>query len=116
MKRQLGILSVAVLVIAGFASTTRAAGRPRTLRVCSNGPFRNIQPAVDAARPGDTVQICPGTYVEGTGVQGSNALTIAKDLTLSGTGADQVRIEARHGADLPRTARTSTAARAFSLR
>src|SRR5215470_8928539 len=100
MKRQLGILSVAVLVVAGFASTTHADGRPSALRVCSNGPFRTIQSAVDAARPGDTVQICPGTYVEGSGAQGSNALTITKDLTLAGAGADQVRIEAPHGAQL----------------
>jgi hypothetical protein len=100
MRRQLGVLSVALLVVAGFAPTTRAAGRASTLRVCSNGPFRTIQSAVDAALPGDTVQICPGTYVEGSGAQGSNALTITKDLTISGAGADQVRIEARHGAHL----------------
>jgi hypothetical protein len=100
MRRQLGILSVTVLVVAGFASTTHASGRPTALRVCSNGPFRTIQSAVDAARPGDTIRICPGTYVEGSGAQGSNALTITKDLTLAGDGADQVRIEAPHGAHL----------------
>jgi hypothetical protein len=97
MRRQLGILSVAVLVVAGFASGTQAAARPSALRVCSNGPFRTIQSAVDAARSGDTVQVCAGTYVEGSGAQGSNALTITKDLTISGAGADQVRIEARKG-------------------
>jgi len=100
MRKQLGILSAAVLVVAGFASTTHASGRPSALRVCSNGPFHTVQSAIDAARPGDTVQICAGTYVEGNGAQGSNALTITKDLTLSGAGADQVRIEARHGAQL----------------
>src|SRR5215831_16439159 len=100
MRRQLGILSVAVLVVAGFASSTHASGRPSALRVCSNGPFGTIQSAVDAARPGDTIRICPGTYVEGSGAQGSNALTITKDLTLAGDGADQVRIEAQHGARL----------------
>jgi Protein of unknown function (DUF1565) len=100
VKRQLGILSVALLVVAGFAPMSQASGRPSALRVCSNGPFRTIQSAVDAARPGDTVRICPGTYVEGSGAQGSNALTITKDLTLTGPGADQVRIEAQHGAQL----------------
>jgi hypothetical protein len=55
---------------------------------------------VDAAHPGDIVQICAGTYVEGNGAQGSNALTITKNLTISGAGADQVRIEAQKGAQL----------------
>ena len=42
-----------------------------------------------------TVLICPGTYVEGTGLQGTNALTISKDLTLIGAGGDQVTVEPR---------------------
>ncbi|GAA5192643.1 hypothetical protein GCM10023322_52710 [Rugosimonospora acidiphila] len=100
MRRQLGILSIAVMMVAGFASTAYAGGRADTLRVCSNGPFRTIQSAVNAAHNGDTVQICAGTYVEGNGARGSNALTITKNLTISGAGADLVHIEARKGAQL----------------
>ena len=83
------------------ASQAQAAGPPTTLTVgkdlatCPPAEFDTIQSAINAARPGATVVICPGTYVEGTGLRGSNALTITKDLTLEGAGADQVTIEPR---------------------
>jgi hypothetical protein len=57
--------------------------------------YATIQSAVDAANAGDTVNVCPGTYVEGSGQPGSNALTITKSLTLAGAGADQVTIKPR---------------------
>ena len=84
------------------ASQAQAAGPPTTLTVgkdlatCPAAEFDTIQSAINAARPGATVVICPGTYVEGTGLRGSNALTITKNLTLEGAGADQVTIEPRH--------------------
>ena len=84
------------------ASQAHAAGPPTTLTVgndlatCPTAQFRTVQSAINAARPGATVLICPGTYVEGTGLRGSNALTITKDLTLQGAGADQVTVEPRH--------------------
>ena len=84
------------------ASQAQAAGPPTTLTVgkdlatCPPAEFDTIQSAINAARPGATVVICPGTYVEGTGLRGSNALTITKNLTLEGAGADQVTIEPRH--------------------
>src|SRR5262245_23707104 len=88
----------------GLAATSpaQAAGPPTTLTVgqdqatCPGAQFDKIQAAINAARPGATVHICPGTYVEGNGLRGTNALTITKDLTLEGAGASQVTIEPRH--------------------
>ncbi|WP_157592697.1 Ig-like domain-containing protein [Solirubrobacter soli] len=59
---------------------------------CPAAGYTSVQAAVDAAAPGDTVIICPGQYVEGTGEVGTNALTISKSLTLKGAGADLVTI------------------------
>jgi hypothetical protein len=80
-----------------LASSAQAA----TLAVDDNGadcpaaPYTSIQAAVDAAAPGDTVAICAGNYIEGTGAVGTNALTITKDLTIKGAGADLVSISPR---------------------
>ncbi|MGB7686303.1 MAG: hypothetical protein WBL45_11040 [Solirubrobacterales bacterium] len=62
---------------------------------CPAAQFTSIQAAVDAAAPGDTVTVCPGRYVEGSGAPGTNALTIAKDLNIRGAGADVVAIQPR---------------------
>jgi hypothetical protein len=48
--------------------------------VCGSGcAFSGVQPAIDAAEDGDTVVICPGTFV--------GDLSIEKDLRLLGAGA-----------------------------
>src|SRR5215470_14118776 len=103
-RRKLTASFAAVLAVAGIGFTSGAPAHaasppPRTLTVgnCSDGvSFSTIQSAVDAAHPGDTVNICPGTYVEGSGQPGSNALTITKSLTLAGAGAGQVTIKPRN--------------------
>ena len=64
-------------------------------RDCPAASFARIQDAVDAAHTGDVVAVCPGTYPEGSGAPGTNALTIVKSLTLKGAGADLVKITPR---------------------
>ena len=103
-RRKLTASFAAVLAVAGIGFTSggpaHAAGPPsRTLTVgnCTDGAsYATIQSAINAANPGDTVSVCPGTYAEGSGQPGSNALTITKSLTLAGAGAGQVTIKPRN--------------------
>lgn len=91
--RSCAAITVAVGALA-FATSAGAA----TLSVdddrqeCPAAEFTTIQSAIDQANKGDTVAVCPGKYVEGSGNPGSNALTINKNLTLKGAGADDVTI------------------------
>jgi hypothetical protein len=59
---------------------------------CPAAAYTSVQAAVDAARSGDTITICPGAYVEGTGEAGTSAVLIQKNLTIKGAGADLVTI------------------------
>lgn len=106
MGRSLSIvvaIGIATLALAagasGRAAGTQAAALGATLTVgkdaatCPNAQFNDIKPAIAAANPGDTISICPGTYVEGPGTPGSVGLSITKNLNLVGAGADQVTIE-----------------------
>ena len=54
---------------------------------CPAAAYTSVQAAVDAAHDGDTIVICKGEYVEGTGAPGTNALTITDSITLKGAGA-----------------------------
>jgi len=92
-----GAAVAAALVAAAFASgapaqasQTIVVGPPKS---CPGSQYKKLQKAVDAASAGDTIQVCAGTYVEGSGKQGTSALTIDKNLTIAGAGADQVTIE-----------------------
>ena len=100
MARKLAVVLVAAL--ATLMTTAAAKGsHPKTLTVgqqsasCPNPGYERIGDAIEDAAPGDTIAICPGTYAEGPGTPGTSVLTIHKDLTLRGAGADQVTIEPR---------------------
>lgn len=62
---------------------------------CPAATFNTIQNAIFAAEPGDTIAVCPGTYVEGGGGVGSNGLIIIRDVSIRGAGADLVTIKPR---------------------
>lgn len=94
----------ATLVVMGLASGAQGvapAGHstltvaPKGSSECPKPDFHGIQEAINAAKPGDTVSVCAGTYVEGDADPGSNALTITRDLTLQGAGADRVFVVPR---------------------
>lgn len=59
------------------AAVAQRDAAPPPLLVCANGgDFTSIQPAIDAAAPGATVDVCAGTYVEN--------LVVDKPLVLRG--------------------------------
>src|SRR3954469_18790265 len=62
---------------------------------CPDAQYKSVQNAIYAARAGDTIAICPGTYVEGGGGAGSNGLIIIRDVNIKGAGADLVSIRPR---------------------
>ena len=94
-------VSLAVLGLASGAQGLTPAAQstltvaPKGSNECPHPGFHSIQEAINAAKPGDTVSVCAGTYVEGDADPGSDALTIEHDLNLQGAGADQVTVVAR---------------------
>jgi parallel beta-helix repeat protein len=71
------LVAVAVILCAALAVPASAA----TLTVGAGGQFKTIQQAVDAAKPGDTVLVAPGTYTENVVV--SKPLTITGNATVN---------------------------------
>jgi hypothetical protein len=58
--------------------------------VCASGcRFASLQPAIDAAAPGDTIRICDGVYVA------QRPTSVTKPLTLAGAGADATTLTTR---------------------
>ena len=85
--------ALAVRAPAAGAATLDGGRRPRGLP----GGAVHLDPGRDRRRRarGHGRRSAPARYVEGTGAPGSNALTIAKSLTLKGAGADLVTITPR---------------------
>ncbi len=93
-KSVLGALAAAIACFVAVPSAQAATFSVDDDGVeCPTATYASVQAAVNAADPGDTVSICPGTYTEGTGAASTNALTIAKSLTIRGAGADLVKIQ-----------------------
>ena len=91
-----GIFTALVVAFVSTAGAAQAATRVvDDNHQCKKAKYATIAAAVAAAKPGDTISICPGTYVEGPGGAGTNALTIAKSLKIEGAGADVVTIRPR---------------------
>lgn len=70
--------------VAGAALVAAPSAHASTVHVVT--PGQSIQRAVDASRPGDVVQILPGTYQE-------NVLVTVPRLTIRGAGAHRVTLK-----------------------
>jgi len=87
LLRTLGPMLVAGALVALLAGGFELAAQ-RTLTVCPSGcEFAAIQAAIDAARPGDTIEVQAGTYRENLTIRNK------RDLTLQGVGRDQVTLD-----------------------
>jgi len=65
-------------------------GPPATISVCATGaPYTKICDAIAAAAPGDTVDVCPGTYPE--------LISIIKPIHLRGAGSASTTIDGLGG-------------------
>ncbi len=87
--RQMRNIGVLLLVLAGALFTGVAHAAAAEFKVdddhaqCPTAPFTSIQAAVNAAGPGDTVKVCPGTYTEQVTIgAGKNNLKVMSDKPL----------------------------------
>ena len=85
LSRVAGLLASAVLFLGAIGLGTLGTNEPvlagaAQLSVCPSGcSYTSVRAALNAARPGDTIEIQPGTYNE--------HLKLSKNVTLDGPGA-----------------------------
>jgi uncharacterized repeat protein (TIGR01451 family) len=81
-------LALLLLGPGGGAAAGRAAAPDGVITVCPGGPpgcdYAAIQPALDAAGPGDTVRVAPGAY--------AGQLALRSGVTLESTGGPEVTV------------------------
>ena len=84
--RTLGASIIGVLLVAACVLALPAYARAATWTVGQAGgvDYSTVTAAIVAADPGDTILVGPGDYVE--------SITIAKPLTLTGSGVDQTTL------------------------
>ena len=88
------LLAIVAVFVAAPAASAATLTVDDDRAQCPGAAYTKVQSAIDAAYNGDTVAICPGTYVEGIGGTGTNALTISnKSINIRGAGADLVAIQ-----------------------
>jgi parallel beta-helix repeat protein len=89
----LAILAVALNVADTEPDRPNQGGPTHVVAVDGSGDFTTIQAAVDAAEPGATIRIAPGTYEE--------AVRVTTDLTIVGGGDQPADVVVRIPADHP---------------
>ena len=89
----LGVLGVALAAPAASASTLTVDDNRRE---CKRAEFMSIEAAVQAAAPGDTVRVCPGTYPE--------LVTVDKPLEVRGPDRGSARAPGQQEPDARRDA------------
>lgn len=90
-------MSIRVCVFLAVVCLAPAAAGAATLRVCASGcPFTSLQPAIDAAAPGDTILLAAGQTFVGNYVlrakPGSSWITIRSDASDASLPPDGVRL------------------------
>ncbi|MEU7005543.1 right-handed parallel beta-helix repeat-containing protein [Streptomyces sp. NPDC046332] len=98
-KRQIAYLACTVALVASGLGAAAPTAEHRTVHRVK--PGESIQQAVDAAKPGDTVVLAPGTYRESVRITTSNVTlrgsTVFPSVLVPGSAATDACAKAGHG-------------------
>ncbi|MEU7110700.1 right-handed parallel beta-helix repeat-containing protein [Streptomyces sp. NPDC046182] len=98
-KRQIAYLACTVALVASGLGAAAPTAEHRTVHRVK--PGESIQQAVDAAKPGDTVVLAPGTYRESVRITTSNVTlrgsTVFPTVLVPGSAATDACAKAGHG-------------------